>query len=74
MQASSPAAIMACDSQPLTGIHCPAVCNSFHGKQSVVKNCNDRAVFNPSTPKILLLILHSSCKHISLQVSYKNLV
>ena len=29
---------------------------------------------NSSTPKIWLLILPSSCKHISLQVSYKNLV
>ena len=40
MQASSSAAIMACDSQ----LHCSAVCISFHGKQSVVKNCNDKDV------------------------------
>lgn len=40
MQVIISAAIMACDSQ----LHCSAVCISFHGKQSVVKNCNDKDV------------------------------
>ena len=31
-------------------------------------------MFSPLTPKIWLVILPSSCKHISLQVSYKNLM